>query len=157
MSGTGPEQFEVRGTVTDTDGQGLVGAEVIVWWQRIRERIELARGETSEQGRYVLRYSRPDDESRVGCIMPNLGWKLARWFSLQDQKIKGLPTQMLIVVEARSRHLDEPIKSPVMRAQPDLQINLEAQPRDRSEYATLLRSIRPLLENLTLLDIVEND
>jgi hypothetical protein len=102
---------------------------VILWQQRIRDRRSLKTRHTSDEGNYHISYRPPEDT-------------------------RG---KLLIVVEVRSRHFDAPIKSPITVAEPDLRIDLEAQPLDRSEYATLLRAIDPLLEDLTLLDVVETD
>jgi hypothetical protein len=121
--------YRVHGTVTDADGRGLPGAEVIVWQQRIRDRRRLTAGRTSEDGRYQISYRPPEDT----------------------------PAKLLIVLEVRARQLELSLESPVTVAQPDLQIDLVAQPRDRSEYATLRHSIEPLLNKLTLLDVLEND
>jgi Tc toxin complex TcA C-terminal TcB-binding domain/ABC toxin N-terminal region/Neuraminidase-like domain/Salmonella virulence plasmid 28.1kDa A protein len=123
------DEYRVHGTVTDADGQELSYAEVTVWWQRIRERLPLATGHTSEEGHYHLSY-RPLDDA---------------------------PGKLLIVVEVHSAHLDVPLESPLTPAQPDLQIDLAARPPDQSEFSALLRSIIPLLEGLSLLDVVEND
>src|SRR5260370_1292398 len=71
-----PEEYTIHGTVTDADGQELSYAEVTVWWQRIRERVPLATGDTSEEGHYHLSYRPPDDA----------------------------PGKLLIVVEVRSDH-----------------------------------------------------
>src|SRR5258708_9990354 len=124
-----PEEYTIHGTVTDADGQELSYAEVTVWWQRIRERVPLATGDTSEEGHYHLIYRPPDDA----------------------------PGKLLIVVEVRSEHLEAPLESALTPAQPDLQIDLAAQPRDQAEFAMMLHSIEPLLDNLSLLDVVEND
>ncbi len=118
----------VHGTVTGLNGKELCGATVMVWWQRIREPLLLADGRTSEEGQYDLRYRVPDDA----------------------------PARVLIVVEARAEQLDAPLTSPVTQAQPELQIDLHAQPRDQSEWATLLRAIEPLLDHLPLQEVVES-
>ena len=119
----------VHGTVTGDDGRELANAEVALWQQRIRKRVRLAGGRTSEEGCYRLSYR------------------------LQEER----PGQLLVVVEARSKLLQAPLESPPTVATRDLQIDLAAQPRDRSEFATLLRAIEPLLNGLTLLDVVESD
>ncbi len=79
----GPEDrsYKVHGTVTDSKGQELSGAEVIVWWQRIRERVKLVTGHTSEDGHYHLSYRLPEDT----------------------------PGNLPIVVEVRSAHLKAPL------------------------------------------------
>ncbi len=51
---------------------------------------------------------------------------------------------------------DVPPESLPTAAQPDLPIDLEAQPRDGSDFATLVRAIKPLLDNLSFLDVVES-
>src|SRR5260370_4215168 len=123
-----PEEYTIHGTVTDADGQELSYAEVTVWWQRIRERVPLATGDTSEEGHYHLSYRPPDDA----------------------------PGKLLIVVEVRSPHLHSPLESPLSPAQPDLRIDLGARPRDRSEFTVLLRAIEQQLDRLPLLDVGEN-
>ena len=51
----------MHGTVKGTRGKELSGAEVIVWRQRIRKRLQLAKGRASEEGRYRIRYRLPED------------------------------------------------------------------------------------------------
>ena len=121
--------FVVHGTVTDAQGKPVSGAGVTVWHQRIRDRLRLKVGTTGLDGTYSISYQPP--EGRAG--------------------------KLLIVVEARSRKLKSPIASTATAAQPDLTIDLAAQPRDQSEYAELLRAVRPYLQRLELIDIVEND
>src|ERR1017187_6377329 len=120
--------FQVHGTVIGIDGKELSGAKVVIWWQHIRNRRQLATGKTSEEGDYCLSFHPPDDA----------------------------PGQVLVVVEVCSARLAAPLESLPTAAQPDLQIDLEAQPRDRSEFATLLRTIKALLDNLSLLDVMES-
>ena len=120
--------YEIRGTVRGRNGDPLRGARVAVWWQHIRERKELVAGETSEQGRYHLSYKLPENA----------------------------PQPLLLVVEALSEHLDVPLFSPLTQAQPDLEIDLNFEPPDQSEWATLVRSIEPLLDGLKLSELVEN-
>jgi len=122
------KQYFVHGTVTEVSGKELSGAEVIVSWQRMRERLQLGKGRSSEEGRYQIRYSLPED-------------------------VLG---QVLIVVEVRSKRLSVPLESPLTPVQPDLQIDLAVQPRDSSEFATLLRAIEAQLDRIPLLDVVEN-
>lgn len=121
--------FRIHGAITGDDGRELSHAEVVVWQQRIRDRRRLAEGQADEEGRYCLEYEPPDDA----------------------------PGRLLIVVSARSRRVDAVIESRVIEAQPDLQVDLAVQPRDASEYATLLRAIEPLLGGLQLVDVVETD
>ena len=120
--------FQVHGSVLGIDGKELPRAKVIVSWQHIRNRTQLATGKTSAEGRYCLSFHPPDDA----------------------------PGQVLVVVEVHSTRLDAPLESLPIAAQPDLQIDLEAQPRDSSEFASLLRAIKPLLDKLSLLDVVES-
>jgi len=120
--------YEIRGTVRGRNNAPLHDARVVVWWQRIRERIELADAETSEHGRYHLSY-------RVS---------------------ENAPQPLLLVVEARSEYLDAPLVSPLTKAEPDLQIDLILEPLDQSEWATLVRSIEPLLDGLKLSEFVED-
>jgi Tc toxin complex TcA C-terminal TcB-binding domain/Neuraminidase-like domain/Salmonella virulence plasmid 28.1kDa A protein len=123
------ERFQVHGTVTDEDGRELSYAEVIVWQQRLRERRRLAEGRTDQAGRYRISYRPPEDA----------------------------PGRLLIVVTVRSSRLRMLLESPVTQAQPDLRVDLEAQPRDSSQHASLLRAISPLLEGLALVDVVESE
>lgn len=120
--------FEVYGVVTGIGGKAISGARIIVSRQLIRERLSLAEGLTSKEGRYRLRYTPPKDT----------------------------PGQLLLVVEAHSRHLREPLTSPLTTANPSLQIDLGAEPVDQSEFTTMMRAIHPLLDRLPLLDVVEN-
>jgi hypothetical protein len=120
--------YEVSGTVTGRKGEPLRGARVVVWWQRIRERKELAAGETSDRGAYRLRFEVPEDA----------------------------PQPLLLVVEALSEYLEAPLLSPLTPAQQTLEINLAFEPPDQSEWATLVRSIEPLLNGLRLSELVEN-
>jgi hypothetical protein len=83
------QTYEIHGTVAGRKGEALRGARVIVWWQRIRERTELAAGETSERGTYQLTYEIPENA----------------------------PQPVLLVVEARSEDLDAPLFSPPTPAQ----------------------------------------
>src|SRR6266566_1248895 len=122
------KQYLVHGTITEVSGKELSGADIIVWWQRMRKRVQLGKGRTSEEGGYRIGYRLPED-------------------------VLG---QVLIVVEVRSKRLHAPLESPLTPAQPDLQIDLAARPRDTSEFATLLSVIKPQLERIPLLDVVEN-
>ena len=110
------DRFHVHGVVTNGDGREASGAEVILWWQRIRGRVRLAHGKASEEGAYSLRYRMPDDA----------------------------PGKILLVVEAKGGKLAKPLESAQTTAAPDLTINLTAPPADPSQYATLLNSITPL-------------
>ena len=122
------KSYKVHGTVTGRDGRALRGARVVVWWQHIRERTEVAAGKTSEDGQYRLSYKIPEDA----------------------------PRPVYLVVEARSRSLDAPLLSPLTEAQPDLEINLQFEPPDQSEWATLVRSIEPLLDGVKLSELIED-
>ena len=46
--------------------------------------------------------------------------------------------------------------SPLTQAQQTLVVNLSYEPPDQSEWATLVRAIEPLLDGLTLSELVEN-
>jgi fibronectin type 3 domain-containing protein len=122
------DTHEIHGTVKGHGGETLRQARVVVWWQRIRDRAELAAGETSEDGHYHLSYRIPENA----------------------------PEPALLLVEARSEYLDEPLLSTLTQARPYLQIDLSYEPPDQSEWATLLRSIEPLLDGVTLAELVEN-
>ena len=120
--------YEIHGTVTGRNGEPLRDARVVVWWQHIRERKELAAGGTSERGTYRLTYEIPEHA----------------------------PEPVLLVVEALSEHLDAPLLSLLTTAQADLEVDLAFEPADQSEWATLVRSIEPLLDGLKLSELVEN-
>jgi hypothetical protein len=120
--------YVIHGTVTGHNGRPLDRARVVVWWQHIRKREELAAGETSERGHYHLSYRIPEHA----------------------------PLPVLLVVEARSEHLAQPLVSPLTQAQQTLVVNLSYEPPDQSEWTTLVRAIEPLLEGLTLGELVEN-
>ena len=45
--------YVIQGTVTGHNGRLLHGARVVVWWQHIRKRAELAAGETSGAGTII--------------------------------------------------------------------------------------------------------
>lgn len=121
--------YSIHGFVTGVLGKGVDHAEVVVWWQRIRDRKRLEVGRTSREGEYLISYHPPEHA----------------------------PGKVLIVVEVRSHHLESPLESPATVAQPDLKLDLTAEPQDRSEYAALVRAVRPLLEELAFHDLVENE
>ena len=121
--------YEVHGRVTGRGGKGIENAAVVVWWQHIRKRVKLAASRTGEGGRYRARY-----------------------------KVRKHPhAKFLIVVEARAKGLKAPLESPLTEAQPDLELDLAAEVVDASEWQTLVRAIRPLLDGLELTDLVESD
>jgi|SRR5882724_3887460 len=126
---TPARRHTIHGTVTGAHGQPLDRAEIIIWWQRIRDRRRLETGQTSEHGRYHFTYLVPEDA----------------------------PAKLLIVVEAHSRELERPIQSAALVALPDQTVNLAAASHDVSIYATIARALHPLLDHLALHDIVEND
>ena len=128
LSSDNANRYSVHGTVTDFLNDPLRHAEVIVWWQRIRERTRLNVGHTAKDGTYHIEYQIPENA----------------------------PENILIVVEARSRHLKHPIIHSAVVAQPDLTIDLAALSRDTSEWSGLLRVVRPLLDGLDFDDLVEN-
>src|ERR1017187_2524700 len=123
-----PNEYQVSGTVRGRDGVLLRDARVVVWWQQIRDRRELAAGKTSEHGQYHLRYRVPENA----------------------------PTPLLVAVEALSEYLDSPLFSGATAAQPTLEIDLNFEPRDQSEWAVLVRSIEPFLNGLTLAGLTES-
>ena len=123
------DRCRVHGRVTKADGRELSRALVVVWWQRIRDRVELQSGHASEDGEYDLTYRLPEEA----------------------------PATPLIVVEVRSPELEEPLESAATPSRPVLQIDLQPQLADRSELSIVMRSIRSHLGRLTLLDVVEND
>jgi Tc toxin complex TcA C-terminal TcB-binding domain/Neuraminidase-like domain/Salmonella virulence plasmid 28.1kDa A protein len=120
--------YEIRGVVTGRNGVPLSGARVVAWWKHIRGRTELVAGSTSERGTYLLRYELREDA----------------------------PQPLLLIIEALSEHLEQPLLSPLTQAQKKLVINLEFEPRDQSEWAKLVRAIEPLLGGLKLSELVEN-
>ena len=121
--------YHVHGVITDANGQAVSGASITLWWQRIRERVRLAHGRTSEEGHYSLRYRLPDDA----------------------------PGKVLLVVAAHGGGLTAPLESSQTVAAPDLSINLSVPPADPSQYGALLRAVTPLLQGMSLMDVVEND
>jgi hypothetical protein len=123
------QRYRVHGTVTDEDGRELSHAAVTVWHQLMRDRRTLAEGRADEDGRYRISYEPPEHA----------------------------PGKLLIVVGARPHRRRIVLESPVTEATPDLELDLELQPRDASEHATLERQIQPLLEGLPLVDVVETD
>ena len=122
-------RYHVHGVVTNADGKEASRVEVILWWQRIRGRVRLADGKASEEGAYSLRYRMPDDA----------------------------PGKVLLVVEAKGGKLLKSIESAQTAAAPDLTVNLTAPPQDPSQYGKLLNSVTPLLQDVELLGVVEND
>src|ERR1700728_5459663 len=123
-----PNEYEVSGTVRGRSGEPLHNARIVVWWQQIRDRRELAAGETSEHGRYHLRYRVPEDA----------------------------PQPLLVIVEALSEYLDTPLFSAITEAKPTLTIDLNFEPHDESEWAVLVRSLQPFLNGLTLAALTES-
>jgi hypothetical protein len=121
-------EYEVSGVVRGRDGERLHGARVVVWWQQIRNRKELAAGETSKEGQYHLRYRVPEDA----------------------------PQPLLLMVEALSEYLDTPLFSKVTAAKSTLEIDLSFEQHDQSEWAILVRSIEPFLDGLTLAGLTES-
>jgi len=126
--GDDEKDYQIRGRVTGAGGRKISGADVFVWWQHIRSRVQLASGDADDDGRYHLKYKVPEDA----------------------------PQPILILVEARSKQLAAPIFSALTEAQPDLTVDLSAEPVDESEWATLLRAIAGLLDGLKLTDLVES-
>jgi hypothetical protein len=120
--------YEISGTVTGRNGIPLHDARVVVWWQHMRDRTELAAGRTSERGKYSLRYDVRDDASEP----------------------------LLLVVEALSEFLDAPLLSPLTQAQQKQVVDLTFEPADQSEWARLVRAIAPQLEGVKLSELVEN-
>jgi hypothetical protein len=120
--------YEVEGQIAGPAARPLDGARVVVWWQHIRERRELASGHSSDDGRYRIRYRVPEDTT----------------------------APVLLVVEAFSDDLPAPLTSDLLRAQPTLQVDLHFEPADQSQWANLIRGIEPLLDGLSLTDLVED-
>ena len=119
---------EVYGTVTGRNGIPLHDARVVVWWQHMRGRTELAAGHTAESGNYRLRYEVRDDA----------------------------PQPLLVVVEALSEFLDAPLLSLLTQATQSLEVNLAFESADQSEWAKLARGIEPQLDGIKLSELVEN-
>lgn len=120
--------YEIKGTVRGRNGDPIRAARVVVWSQQIRERKQLAKGATSPHGTFALKYEVPENN----------------------------PQPLLLVVEATSKHLDAPLVSALTPAQPTLEIDLNLEPTDQSEWTNLVHSIEPLLDGLALCEIVEN-
>src|SRR5579863_7036358 len=112
-----PEHFEVHGTVTGSEGRPVEGARVVVWHRRLRDRRELAAGETGERGGYRVRFHHEE-----------------------------APERLLIEVEAHGGGLLEPLRSALTPAAADVEIDLHEEAPDTSEWATLIRAMRPALE-----------
>ena len=120
--------YVVSGTVTGRQGLPLHEARIVIWWQHMRDRRELAAGATSESGKYSLRFEVPENA----------------------------PQPLLLLVEAISEHLDAPLLSPLTSAQQRLVVNLSFEAPDQSEWTKLERAIRPQLEGVKLSELVEN-
>src|SRR5690348_7401873 len=114
------QRYRVHGSITDEDGRELSHAAVTVYQRHLRGRRTLAEGRADEDGRYRISYEPPEH----------------------------VPGKLLIVVAARPRKKRIAIESPLTEAAPDLQVDLELQPRDSSEHATIERQIHALLEGL---------
>ena len=122
------KQYHVQGKVTGVEAQEISGAEVTVTLQRIREAKFLASGLANEEGDYQISYDPPDD-------------------------VAG---RLFVVVQASSAALRAPIRSAPTEVQPELEIDLQAEPPDTSEFSSLLRAVEPLLDGLKLEDLVES-
>ena len=120
--------YEIHGTVRGRNGTPLGGARVVVWRQQIRGRQELVAGDAANNGAYRLTYQIPEN----------------------------MPLPLLLVVEALSEYLDAPLFSALTVAQPTLEVDLNLEPPDQSEWTTLASSITPLLDGLKLSDLVES-
>ena len=116
------------GLVKTASGREASHAEITVWWQRIRDRVRLAEGRASEEGRYELTYKVPEDA----------------------------PDKVLIVVEARGGGLEQPLISSLRASVAKLTIDLTEPPLDASLYATLVSALEPLLGGLDLSALVED-
>jgi hypothetical protein len=121
--------LEVHGRVSARQGIPVVGAEVIIWWQQIRDRRELAKTRTLQNGEYRVSYEIPPKA----------------------------PERLIVVVEARSKSLDKPLVSPWTEASQELQIDLRLVEPDTSEWTILRQSLQEPLGGLKLSDVVEND
>ena len=122
------QRSTVHGIVTGAAGRPVEGAEVTLFHQRVRTRDRLAGGRSGDDGRYRLEFTPPDDA----------------------------PGHVLVVAEARGASLSAPIESAPTPVSTDLVINLAAPLDDPSTYGALFRSVTPLLNGLSLLDVVEN-
>ncbi len=120
--------FRVTGTIRGLRQEPIPEARVVLWWQRLRTREELAAGSASRHGTYHLAYRVP----------------------------REAPQPVFLVIEALSEHLDEPLYSPLTQAQPELTVDLSPTPADQSEWAVLVRSIEPLLEGVRLSELVQD-
>jgi len=88
--------YQVHGRVMGKHGRAVHRAKVVVWWQHIRFRRQLAVGETNRDGYYRLRYPIPEH----------------------------FPGKVLIVVGASSMELGRPLESDLVEAQPVLCLDL---------------------------------
>ncbi len=120
-------RWHVHGTVTEGTGAPVDGAEVRLFWQQIRSRNELARGRTSEAGRYHLHYDMAEEA----------------------------PQPVLVVVEVRAGDV-APVDSALTTAGPEVQIDVVLQPADTSEWGELTAKAARFLGSLTLTEVVED-
>ena len=120
--------YQVTGTVYASGRTAIADARVVVWWQQMRGRRELAVGQTSPQGLYSIDYEIPQDA----------------------------PRQVLLVIEALSEYLDNPLFSPPTPAAEALTIDVSVDAPDDSEWAALIRAIDPLLDGVTLDELIED-
>ncbi len=120
--------YILQGRITNAEDKEISHAEIIVWWQHIRKRVQLAETKSTEEGHYEVHYTVPDDA----------------------------PGKVLLVVEVKDNSLSAPLFSQPTPAAPKLTINLSEQAIDSSEYASLLRAVLPLLSGLPLTALVED-
>ena len=100
--------FELHGRITGKNKQAIGHARVVVWWQQIRNRVELAATESADDGRYRLHYVAPENA----------------------------PERLLIVVEVLSEFLDKPLFSAITLAQPDQEIDLSIEQQAESRHCS---------------------
>lgn len=120
--------YHVHGTVADASGKGLAGVKVALQWQRIRERVPIAQGQTDAAGNYAITYRIPDNA----------------------------PGKVVLLVQASGGALATALESPQTVAAPDLTVNLNVAPADPSQHGTLLAAVTPLLQGMSLPDVVES-
>jgi len=77
-------KFEVHGKVTGKNNRPIERAKVVVWWQQIRNRVELATGETSEDGRYHIDYY----ERNMRCLS---NYSANNWFAFALSQSAWIP------------------------------------------------------------------
>jgi hypothetical protein len=117
----------VSGTVTDSAGDPVRGARVVVWWQHLRRRTEVASGHTDEHGHYRLEVRLP---LRAG-------------------------PPVLVVVTAESEHVPSVLTSAWTPASTAMTVDLGVV-TSRSQWESLVHQLEPLLDGVHIADLTES-